>query len=218
MHLEDLSSYLNDHLAGSVGALELLDRLMNIYKGKPLERFFRDLRNEIDADQETLKELIAKLGEKESAVRKAGAWIVEKLSRAKIQLSEAREGEMGLFLALEGLVLGISRKRIALARACGRVGKRAAPARPGLREAGEARGGTARPRGSEAAGSCPKSLQTRAQHWMSSTICPFNVRTRLSGTRAGDAEQRKPKYESPGLRGDRVLGSCHPSTMPLRIA
>ncbi len=109
--MEDLSSYLNDHLAGSVGALELLDRLMKIYKGKPLERFFRDLRDEIDADQETLKELIANLGEKESAVRKAGAWVAERLSRPKIQLSESREGEMGLFLALEGLALGITGKR-----------------------------------------------------------------------------------------------------------
>jgi hypothetical protein len=109
--MEDLSNYLNDHLAGSVGALELLDRLIDVYQGKPLERFFRDLRNEIDADQETLKELIAQLGEKESTVRKAGAWIVEKLSRAKIQLGETREGEMGLFLALEGVALGISGKR-----------------------------------------------------------------------------------------------------------
>jgi hypothetical protein len=109
--MEDLDSYLNDHLAGSVGALELLDRLIDTYEGKPLERFFRELRHEIDTDQETLKELIAKLGEKESAVRKAGAWIVEKLSRAKIQLSETREGEMGLFLALEGLALGIDGKR-----------------------------------------------------------------------------------------------------------
>jgi hypothetical protein len=109
--MENLSSYLNDHLAGSVGALELLDRLIDIYQGKPLEPFLRDLRNEIEADQETLKELIAKLGAKESAVRKAGAWIVEKLSRAKIQLSEVREGEMGLFLALEGLALGITGKR-----------------------------------------------------------------------------------------------------------
>jgi hypothetical protein len=109
--MDNLSSYLNDHLGGSVGALELLDRLIDIYKDKPLERFFRDLRNEIDADQETLKELISKLGDQESALRKAGAWIAEKLSRAKIQLSESREGEMGLFLALEGLSLGIYGKR-----------------------------------------------------------------------------------------------------------
>lgn len=109
--MENLSSYLNDHLAGSVGALELLDRLIDTCQGKPLERFFRELRDEIAADQETLKELIGSLGEKESAVRKAGAWVVEKFSRAKIQLSETREGEIGLFLALEGLALGIRGKQ-----------------------------------------------------------------------------------------------------------
>jgi hypothetical protein len=109
--MEHLGSYLNDHLAGSVSALELLDRLIDTYQEKPLGRFFEELRIEINADQETLKELIAKLDEKESAVRKAGAWIAEKISRAKIQLSETREGEMGLFLALEALALGIQGKR-----------------------------------------------------------------------------------------------------------
>lgn len=108
--MEDLSSYLNDHLAGSVGALELLDRLVDIYQGKPLGRFFTDLRQEIEADQETLKTLIDRLGQEESTVRKAGAWVMEKISRAKIQPGETGEGEMGLFLALEGLALGITGK------------------------------------------------------------------------------------------------------------
>ncbi len=83
MSKEDLPIYLNDHLAGSVGALELLDRLIETYKGKPLERFFNDLRNEIHADQDTLQDLIEKIGKEESAVRKAGAWVAEKFSRAK---------------------------------------------------------------------------------------------------------------------------------------
>jgi hypothetical protein len=109
--LEELTSYLNDHLAGSVGALELLDRAIEAHREKPLERFFQDLRSEIHQDQEQLKELMQKLGAEESPVRKAGAWVVEKLSRAKIQLSDSAEGETGLFLALEALVLGITGKR-----------------------------------------------------------------------------------------------------------
>jgi len=109
--MDDLSTYLNDHLAGSVAALELLDRLAQIYSGKPLERFFKELRGDIEQDQGKLKELIQKLGQEESAVRKAGAWIAEKLSRGKIHLSESREGEFGLFLALEGLALGIAGKQ-----------------------------------------------------------------------------------------------------------
>ena len=109
--MKGLTNYLNDHLAGSVGALELLDRLIDTYREKPLEHFFRNLRDEIHHDQEQLKELMQKLGAEESAVRKAGAWVVEKLSRAKIELDEEAEGEVGLLLALEALVLGITGKR-----------------------------------------------------------------------------------------------------------
>ena len=107
-NVEDLSDYLNDHLAGSVGALELLDRLIDACEGKPLERFFRDLRREVDEDQAQLKELMAKLGVPESSVRKAGAWLAEKLSRSKIELGE---GDIGIFLALEALIIGITGKR-----------------------------------------------------------------------------------------------------------
>ena len=109
--MNELANYLNDHLAGSVGALELLDRLIDTYREKPLEHFFRNLREEIQHDQQQLKELMHKLGAEESAVRKAGAWVAEKLSRAKIELSEEPEGEIGLLLALEALVLGITGKR-----------------------------------------------------------------------------------------------------------
>jgi hypothetical protein len=109
--MEELTNYLNDHLAGSVGAMELLDRLLETYAGKPLERFFRDLREDIRHDQEQLKELMQKLGAQESATRKAGAWIAEKLSRPKIDLSDGSKGDLGLFLALEALVLGITGKR-----------------------------------------------------------------------------------------------------------
>jgi len=106
-----LTEYLNDHLAGSVGALELLDRLVETYEGKPLERFLRDLRDDIHSDQEQLKNLIHKLGATESAVRKAGAWVVEKLSRSKLDLGNGSPEEFGLLLALETLVLGITGKR-----------------------------------------------------------------------------------------------------------
>jgi len=109
--MKELTNYLNDHLAGSVGALELLDRLIDTYREKPFEKFFQGLRDDIQHDQEQLKELMQKLGVEESAVRKAGAWVVEKLSRAKIELSEDAEGEVGLLLALEALVLGITGKR-----------------------------------------------------------------------------------------------------------
>ena len=110
MNKKDLTIYLNDHLAGSVSAIELVDHLIETYKGKPLEPFFTNLRKEIDADQRTLQDLIKKLGEKESAVRKAGAWVAEKLARMKVRVSDSEKDQMGLLQALEGLLLGITGK------------------------------------------------------------------------------------------------------------
>ena len=109
--MEDLSDYLNDHLAGSVAAIELLDRMTEACEGKSLEGFLRQLREDIHQDQEKLKELIEKLGASESTVRKAGAWIAEKLTRPKIDLGEGSRDEIGVFLALEALLLGITGKR-----------------------------------------------------------------------------------------------------------
>ena len=109
--MEDLSDYLNDHLAGSVAALELLDRMIEACKGKSLERFLRQLREDIHQDQEKLKELIEKLGVSESTVRKTGAWIAEKLTRPKLDFGEGSKEEIGVFLALEALLLGITGKR-----------------------------------------------------------------------------------------------------------
>jgi hypothetical protein len=110
--VKELTSYLNDHLAGSVAAIELLDHLIKAYEGKPLAKFFQDLRNEVSADQDVLRKLLQKFKGKESAMRKAGAWIVEKFSRAKIQASGEKLGEMGLVQALEVLVLGITGKQL----------------------------------------------------------------------------------------------------------
>jgi hypothetical protein len=108
--MDNLATYLNDHLAGSVAALNMIDHLIETFEEKPLAQFFRDLRGEIAADQADLEWLIEKLDKKHNTIRKAGAWVAEKLSRAKIHLGESRESEMGLYLALEALVLGITGK------------------------------------------------------------------------------------------------------------
>jgi len=106
-----LHTYLNDHLAGSVAALELLDHLIKRHEKNPLEMFLRDLRTEISADQETLRTLIRKLGAEESSVRKAGAWIVQKIGKMKIGSANA-DDRFGLLQALEALALGISGKKL----------------------------------------------------------------------------------------------------------
>ena len=110
MSNQNLTTYLKDHHAGSVAALELVDHLIETFEGKSLEQFFENLRKEIDADQRSLQELIKKVDAKESSVRKAGAWMAEKFARMKVRVSDSEKDQMGLLHALEGLLLGITGK------------------------------------------------------------------------------------------------------------
>ena len=107
-----LGTYLNDHLAGSVAALELIEYLSKNYPDTKLETFFADLHVDISADQEVLRDLLRTFEKGESTVRKAGAWIAEKLGRAKLGISEMEVRGTGLLEALEGLVLGITGKQL----------------------------------------------------------------------------------------------------------
>jgi hypothetical protein len=106
---ERLHTYLNDHLAGSVAAMELLDDLIEHHSEDRFGKIFRDLRDEIEADQERLRDLIRKLGAKESAIRKAGAWLAEKFSR--VEIGDA-DDSAELLQALEALALGITGKQL----------------------------------------------------------------------------------------------------------
>jgi hypothetical protein len=109
--MKELASYLNDHLAGSVSAIELLDHLIKTHEGKPLEKFFKELRGDVRADQETLQKLLQRFS-KESALRKAGGWLAEKFGRVKLKGAGEEKGELGLVQALEILVLGITGKQL----------------------------------------------------------------------------------------------------------
>lgn len=109
--MKDLPIYLNDHLAGSLGALQMLEDIIAHHEGKPLEPFLKVLRDDIAADQKELKQLIQYLGIDESSVRKAGAWVAEKLSRAKLGVGDSGEPNLELLQSLESLSLGITGKR-----------------------------------------------------------------------------------------------------------
>jgi hypothetical protein len=109
MRNDDLATYLNDHLAGSVGALEILDRLIKEHEDQTIVSFFREMKEEIGADQEELRRMMGALAITESGVRKAGAWVAEKLSRAKLTLEDKG---VGFVQALESLVLGIKGKEL----------------------------------------------------------------------------------------------------------
>jgi len=123
VNLDILTTYLNDHLAGSVAALELLDRLTRISKGTEREKMFDALRAEIKEDQEALKRLLGGLGGKESKARKVAAWLTEKVGAVKLEVDDAGNGQLRLLEALETLGLGIQGK-MGLWRALGAASSR----------------------------------------------------------------------------------------------
>ena len=110
--MKDLDSYLNDHLAGSISALELIAHWVKVHKGEPLGSFFVEIEREIKADQETLRDVMRNLGIEESKVRKAGAWAAEKIGRARLIIAGDEPGSLGLVLTLEGLIMGVTGKKL----------------------------------------------------------------------------------------------------------
>ena len=110
--MKDLDSYLNDHLAGSISALELLAHCAEVHKGESLGSFFVEIEKEIKADQDVLRNVMRALGIEESNVRKAGAWAAEKIGRARLVIAGDAPGSLGLVLTLEGLIMGVTGKKL----------------------------------------------------------------------------------------------------------
>ena len=110
--MKDLESYLNDHLAGSVSALELIAHWAEVHKGDLLGGFFLEIEKEIKADQEMLRDVMRTLGVEESKVRKVAAWAAEKVGRARLVVAGDEPNGLGLVLTLEGLIMGVTGKKM----------------------------------------------------------------------------------------------------------
>ena len=118
---DNLDIYLNDHVAGSVVALELLDYLIDL-PAAPEPGLLTQLRTEIQEDQQVLQKLLQSVGAKESPVRKAAAWLTEKLGQAKLRVDDSGTGGLRVLEALETLALGIQGK-LALWRSLATLGE-----------------------------------------------------------------------------------------------
>jgi hypothetical protein len=109
---EHLGTYLNDHLAGSTAALEILEHLEASHEGTDLGRFVAALLSDIEADRGELEGLMQRLEFSESRTRKASAWIAGKVTDLKLRLDDREGGALRLFEALDALSLGIEGKRL----------------------------------------------------------------------------------------------------------
>jgi hypothetical protein len=106
---DPLTTYLHDHLAASLFAVELLKNLHEQHDGQPLGAFAAALLLEVEEDRQSLQRVVDQAGTTTSVLKEATAWVGEKVSRFKLR--HASSGEIGTFEALETLALGILGKQ-----------------------------------------------------------------------------------------------------------
>ena len=111
MSQQNLAVYLNDHLAGSVGALGLFDRIRRVSDEDGVARRVREVREAVREDQQVLEEVRRRLGIRRSRLRNVAASLAQKLSSAKFRLEASKHGEVQLLHALDSLSLGIEGKK-----------------------------------------------------------------------------------------------------------
>jgi hypothetical protein len=101
-----LSIYLNDHLAGSVIALELLEQLQADASDRSFATTLTNLQAGIRADRQTLEDLMRQLQIDASQPRQALAWVTEKLGQVKLRIDDPEHGALRRMEALETIALG----------------------------------------------------------------------------------------------------------------
>ena len=106
-----LSIYLNDHLAGAAGGLELARRLCSSNEGDPVmgEPLAR-ICAEIEADRETLIRLTERLGIRRDPLKPKLAIVAERLGRLKPNGQLRGYSPLSRVLELEILAAGIGGK------------------------------------------------------------------------------------------------------------
>ena len=109
---QNLQRYLNDHLAGSAGAVKLIDSLATRQEDPGEAEFFQILKRKVEADREQLRDLLTLVGLEESSALQVAGKLAAGASKLKLKWEGMDPGELGMLEALEMLVLGIKGKRL----------------------------------------------------------------------------------------------------------
>jgi hypothetical protein len=105
-----LAIYLNDHLAGSTGALALVRRARRANRGTPFEAPLARLATEIQEDRAALLDAMRRLGVASDPVKEWAGWLAEKAGRLKLNGRLAGYSPLTRVLELEVLALGVEGK------------------------------------------------------------------------------------------------------------
>ena len=107
---DPLAIYLNDHLAGSTGGLELARRSASSNAGNDYGSVLRGIAREIEEDRATLEALMDRLGVGRDRVKTTAAWLAEKAGRLKPNGRLLGYSPLSRLEEIEVILLGVSGK------------------------------------------------------------------------------------------------------------
>jgi hypothetical protein len=105
-----LAIYLNDHMAGSTGGVELARRAAASNRGSPYGEALAGLKTEIEDDRAALASIMARLGVRVDPARRAIAWGAEKVGRLKLNGQLTGYSPLSRLEEIEILELGVTGK------------------------------------------------------------------------------------------------------------
>lgn len=106
-----LRIYLADHQAASVAGYELAKRTLGSNRGTQFERDLAPVVDAIGEDKDKLVGIMDRLGVSSNPLKARGAWLLEKLGRAKLNGEVLSYSPLSRVVEFEGLVSGIAAKR-----------------------------------------------------------------------------------------------------------
>jgi hypothetical protein len=102
-----LGIYLNDHLAGATGGLELFRRATSAHKGTSAGPVLARLTREVEEDRQALLDVMSALGIPVRQYKVAAGWAAEKAGRLKLNGRLLSRSPVSSLVELEGLHLGV---------------------------------------------------------------------------------------------------------------
>jgi hypothetical protein len=106
-----LRIYLQDHLAGSTGGLELVRRARSANEGTPYGDPLAQLADDIEADRRSLESIMEDLGFGADRAKNIAFWAAEKAGRLKLNGQLTGYSPLSRMTELEGLITGVNGKR-----------------------------------------------------------------------------------------------------------
>lgn len=105
-----LAIYLNDHLAGATGGVELARRLAGAHRSGEDGARLRLLAEDVAEDRAALISVMGRLGVPANQVKVAVGWMAEKVARLKLNGYLFNRSPLSTVVELEAMRLGVEGK------------------------------------------------------------------------------------------------------------